>query len=93
MRPPTVSLEEAVAEQAVTAAYRSLRNHRCGEVELWQGGRLVGRMIALWALNLAARRQGRSDVYIEIPDDTSIRELSERIRSDFGLEIVDLPTG
>lgn len=88
-----VLLEEAVAKQAVSAAYRSLRNRRCGEVELWQGGRLVGRVIALWALNLAARRQGRSNVYIEIPDDTSIRELSGRIRSDFGLEIVDLSTG
>lgn len=87
-----VSLEEAVAAQAVTAAYHSLRNHRCGEVELWQGGRLAGRVIALWALNLAARRQGRSDVYIEIPDDRLIEELSNRIRSDFGLEIVDLPT-
>jgi hypothetical protein len=49
-------------------------------------------VIALWALNLAARRQGRSDVYIEIPDDRLIEELSNRIRSDFGLEIVDLPT-
>lgn len=85
-----VGLEPSTAVRVISLAYDALRNRRCGEVEVWKDGEVVGRVIALWAMNLAERRIGRSDVHLGTPEPTRLLELAARMRADFDLAVIDL---
>ena len=83
-------IDADTAGPATNAAFVAFRNGRCGEVIVVDEGREVGRFLALWAVNLAARREGITETLLRLPDTDMLRVLSEKIRTDFGLSILNL---
>ena len=83
-------LDAGSAVVAVHQAFMEFRHRRCGEVIVVEDGREVARLYALWAINLAAHRNGLVETFVANPGKHVISSLRRRIRTEFGLSIVSL---
>jgi GT2 family glycosyltransferase len=82
------SLSPAHATRSIDAAYRAFRNRRGGEVVVVAKGKEVARFFSLWAVNLAVRRAGGTDVSTGAPSFSAEMDPERLVRRDFGTTVV-----
>lgn len=83
-------LVPAHAVRSIDKAFNAFRNRRGGEVILLSDGQQVGRFVAVWALNLVARRAGDRGGMTSSPLSDRGADLRRLIRRDFGTCVVSI---